>query len=244
MTQEKIYSKDEPSTIREMFNHIAQRYDITNYLMSFSLHKRWNQRLIQKLLVTHQPLVLADLCCGTGDIALNYLKNCKSPSKGILIDFSPDMLEIAKKKSRRFPVQHHTLQFIEADVQAIPLPDQSVDRATMAYGIRNVKEPLVCLKEVYRILKPGALFGILELTKPKNKILKQGHSLYLKTVVPFFGKLLTTNREAYNYLQNSIHHFVEADQLEILLREAGFNRITKEILTGGTATILIAYKEK
>lgn len=241
------YRKDKPETIQSMFNSIADRYDLTNQVLSFGLNNRWNHRLVKEVaLYNHHKPVYLDLCSGTGDIAFNYLKTANHPSCVYMLDFSSLMLEKAKekaeKKSNAF--ESHTLHFVEADAQSIPLPDASVDFITIAYGIRNVQNPDQCFKEVHRVLKPGGTFGILELTRPTTKWMRLGHKLYLKTFLPLVGKLLTRNEEAYRYLCQSIDHFISPLEIEKKLMQRGFSHVKKLPLSGGIATIITGHKQK
>ena len=239
-----MYSKDSPRTIQSMFNSIANRYDLTNAVLSLSLHKRWNRALVRHVLhPTSTQHVLLDLCSGTGDIAFDYLRITNSTCHAHLIDFSSEMLEYAKHKADQFSFKYpHQLSYTEANVEQLPFPDQFADCATMAYGIRNVQNPALCIQDVFRVLKPGGCMGILELTRPNHPVLRLGHQLYLRTLMPFLGKWLTKNREAYQYLRKSIQTFIAPEELENLLKKNGFLRTQRFSLTGGIATLLIGYK--
>jgi demethylmenaquinone methyltransferase/2-methoxy-6-polyprenyl-1,4-benzoquinol methylase len=239
-----MYRKDSPQTIQLMFNSIARRYDLTNAVLSFSLHKRWNRTLIRHMMpLDFSSPILLDLCSGTGDIAFDYLRLATTASQAYLIDFSSEMLECAKRKAAQFSFGHaHQLSYVEADVQQLPFPDQFADCATMAYGIRNVQNPTRCLQDVFRVLKPGGCFGILELTRPHSKILRLGHQLYLRTVLPILGKWLTENKQAYQYLCQSIQAFLSPQELENLLKVNGFVHTQSYPLAGGIATIFLGYK--
>jgi demethylmenaquinone methyltransferase/2-methoxy-6-polyprenyl-1,4-benzoquinol methylase len=236
------YNKNRPQTIQSMFNSIAQRYDRTNDAMSFYLHRRWNNELVKRVQSHQTAHRLLDLCSGTGDIAFNYLKPLKFPCEAFLVDFSSEMLACAEAKATSLHLQHHTLNFIVADVQRLPFENQMMDCATMAYGIRNVHHPIQCIQEVFRVLKPGGCFGILELTRPQNKLLRFGHQIYLRTLLPLLGKWITKNEDAYHYLRQSIHNFIAPDVLEDNLREAGFIKTSRYSLAGGIATIITGYK--
>jgi demethylmenaquinone methyltransferase / 2-methoxy-6-polyprenyl-1,4-benzoquinol methylase len=236
------YNKNDPSTIQSMFNSIAKRYDLTNAVLSMQLHKRWNRILVNSLLSRTQGNVWLDLCSGTGDIAFQYLKTASHPCEVYFVDFCSGMLACAQSKVSTRCSSYHHLHFIEADVQELPLQNNLSHYASMAYGIRNVKNPFICLKEVFRVLKPGGYFGVLELTQPENRFLKLGHHLYLRTALPLLGKWLTANEEAYQYLQNSIHTFIAPSELEKLFLKAGFIHTEKHSLSGGIATILIGQK--
>lgn len=233
-----LYSKSNPSTIQSLFDAIAQRYDMTNTIMSLSLHKIWKKRLIKSLEPKLSSHGFLDICAGTGEIAFCYLNRIKAPCSAYLVDFSSEMLKYAKKKEKKFPLSHHTLHYLEADAHLLPLEDLSIDRAAMAYGIRNLHNPLMCLKEVLRVLKPGGAFAILELTVPRRKILQKGHQFYLKYVLPFIGKYCASNSQAYDYLQNSIRTFISPLEIENLLQLAGFSSTSQECLGGGIATII------
>ena len=226
------YTKTEPSTIRALFDSIAPRYDLGNALMSGMLHKLWNNRLVS-FACKSSPKNVLDLCSGTGEIACMMQK--KLPAHYTLVDFSEEMLAIAQK---RLP----DAAIYQADVEQLPLQDASFDVATCAYGIRNVRNRDKAFSELYRVMKPGGSIAILELTRPKQKILSKLHALYLTTIVPLIGKLLTSNQDAYRYLCNSIHSFVAPELLVQELEKAGFTDIMVKPQTFGIATLFTAKK--
>lgn len=237
-----VYRKDDPSTIQQMFNRIAKRYDLTNAVLSFRMHKYWNHTLVKHVLCSHSSHILVDLCSGTGDIVFDYLQTSPVPCQAYLVDFSSQMLACAKLKGDQLAFKHHQLSYIEADVQKLPLADQIAESATMAYGIRNVKHPALAMQEIYRVLKPGGRFGILELTRPHYSALRWGHYWYLRTILPILGKWLTDNKEAYQYLKNSIETFISPRELTTLLHDQGFEILKCQALMGGIATLLVGQK--
>lgn len=236
------YRKDDPHSIRTMFNSIARQYDRTNAILSLNMHKRWNRALINKVVVPSKPAVLLDLCCGTGAIAFDYLKKIHHPIKVYMLDFSEKMLECAQAQAKIRNIHRHDINYLQADAQAIPLLENSIDCAVMAYGIRNVPNPAICLEEVYRVLRPHGTFGILELTQPSNSIIRFGHSLYLRTILPLIGKLATSNPDAYRYLCTSINTFIPPSALVSLMQSASFTNVRQHSLLGGIATIIIGTK--
>lgn len=236
------YQKSDPETIRAMFNSIAKRYDRTNAVLSLCMHKRWNKKLVELVRGQSPCATLVDLCAGTGDITLEVLSQLKLPSQAYMIDFCEGMLSCAKEKSKWVRDKGHQIEFIEADVEKVPLSSGIADFATMAYGIRNVKNPAEVIKEAYRILKPGGRFGILELTQPTNSLLRTGHGLYLKIALPVLGKWLTSNQAAYEYLRNSIHTFIAPSEIRRLLINQGFVSTDCYPLAGGIATIITGQK--
>lgn len=238
-----LYDKTNPESIQQMFNSIARQYDRTNAILSFRMHKWWNRTLIHQAIVPAKPAVLLDLCCGTGAIAFEYLKTIQEPVKAYMLDFSEGMLECAQLQAQRYGINHHQIHYLQADAQVIPLLGNSVNCATIAYGIRNIKDPSRCIKDVYRVLKPGGTFGILELTQPASPLLKFFHSFYLKNCLPLIGKIATSNQDAYAYLCNSIHGFTRPETLKTMMKETGFQNIQQISLLGGVATVLIGSKQ-
>ena len=219
---------------RDLFNAIAKQYDRNNTVLSLGLHKKWNRALINA--VSPAGGTLLDLCAGTGAIALTALKTPKPPASAILVDFSAEMLAIAKRSAPA------NATCIEADVQHLPLEDTSVDAVTQAYGIRNVADPIQCAREVFRVLRPGGRWGILELTRPPNRLIAPFHGLYLRTLVPTLGRLLSSDKQAYSYLSSSIRHFVDPKTLAEQIETTGLRLASCQRLTLGTATLVVFEK--
>jgi demethylmenaquinone methyltransferase/2-methoxy-6-polyprenyl-1,4-benzoquinol methylase len=224
-------------SLQKMFGEISGRYDFTNRVLSFNLHKSWNRKLVDTL-AKSDIATLLDLCAGTGEIAYSWLKRQAEPKKAILLDFSPEMLAIAK--TRKPP--NHEIILLHADAQAIPLPDQSVEAIALAYGIRNVPNPPRCLLEAYRVLKPGGTLAILELTEPQNPLLAPLHRFYLNHLLPRLGGWLSGKTEAYRYLSKSIQAFIKPDVLAKQLKAAGFASTEQTPLTFGIAHLISAKK--
>lgn len=241
MKTPECYRKDEPHTIQAMFGSIATQYDKTNAILSFQLHRRWNRRLVQTV-ITDKPESILDLCAGTGEIAFEALQACETLKHAYLLDFCPEMLECAKYKADSLALADRDIQYITGDAQTIALQNSSVDCITIAYGIRNVKEPALCIHDAYRVLKPGGKFGILELTEPSNFLLRKGHLFYLQTILPRLGKFITNNEAAYQYLCNSIQLFIKPLTIQKMLHASGFYNVKTIPLMGGIATIMVGQK--
>jgi demethylmenaquinone methyltransferase/2-methoxy-6-polyprenyl-1,4-benzoquinol methylase len=231
------YTKTKPESIQHLFDSIAHRYDTTNGLMSFQLHRYWNKQLIKEILANGVPKTVLDLCAGTGEIAFGIQERVKSPLDLTLLDFSKEMLECAKQKKIS-----QKARFIQADAQNIPLADCLFDAATCAYGIRNIKEPSRCIQEAYRVLRPGGVFAILELTQPKSFLIRLGHKLYLKAALPLIGKWMTQNKQAYHYLCQSIPQFIPPENLAAMMQRCGFSQVKIKPLNFGIATIISGRK--
>lgn len=237
------YQKSHPESIKNLFASIAERYDLTNGVNSLGLHLLWN-RSLQKALF-HPPMGggCLDLCCGTGAISLPFLRRTSARQTFHLIDFCQPMLDKARQRAASYGLmERHDLQFTQADAQELPLGDGSIERIAMAYGIRNIADPERALRESYRIARPGAELGILELTRPSSALLRRGHSFYLRHLLPRLGKVCTSNREAYQYLCETIQQFIEPKELEAMIRGEGFSEVTVRPLSGGIVHLFHAKK--
>jgi len=237
MTQ---YTKNEPSSIRALFNTIANQYDLANCLMSFGLHALWNKKLVHNTVNTLQKepcVTILDLCAGTGDIAFRFPQYKTLKIQALhLLDFSHEMIAIAKKRGAKNqePIFYH-----EGDAQQLPFKNNTFSAITMAYGIRNIQNPKKCLMECRRVLKIGGTLAILELTRPKNSILQHLHTLFLRTYIPLIGKLITKDKAAYNYLKSSVLQFLSPEELIKIAEDIGFTKIKIEPLSGGIATLYL-----
>ncbi len=207
------YDKTCPETIQSMFGSIASRYDLANAVLSLGTHAIWN-RILVNALRKRNPAVHLDLCCGTGAIGLLLARKHKRLRKLHLLDFSIPMLEVATARAMRQNVRHFAIH--PADAQDIPLPSNSVDTISIAYGIRNVQDIDKLAAELMRVLKPGGVVGILELTWPKNFLSR----FWLERVIPKLGKWLTGDGQAYCYLAESIKNFDPPHQLQLRLQKA------------------------
>ena len=207
--------------------------------MSFHLHALWNRYFVKLLFEKSDAHTALDLCAGTGEIPLRSCALLPMPPQFTLVDFSKNMLDVAKTRLAKY--SHFS--FIQADVTHLPLTNEQYDVATIAYGIRNIHEKHTCFEEVHRVLKNRGRFGILELTRPSNTILRALHTLYIKTYIPFVGRYFISNKKAYEYLCNSIHTFPEPQSIITTLTHARFSSIKTIPLFGGIATIFLASKE-
>lgn len=238
------YNKNNPTSIQTMFGSIAKSYDTTNAALSLQMHRYWNSMLVKNVIQSDRNSGnFLDLCCGTGEIAAIYLKNYPESRDVYLLDFCEEMLNCAKEKIHNLPKNTETIiHYIQADAQVIPLPSESVSYVTIAYGIRNVKNPSACIQEAFRVLRPGGTLGILELTQPKNRLLRFGHGLYLRFVLPLLGRFLTSNQNAYEYLCSSIQNFIKPHELAEIFVQAGFQKTHCKPMTGGIATLILGKK--
>jgi demethylmenaquinone methyltransferase / 2-methoxy-6-polyprenyl-1,4-benzoquinol methylase len=222
-----------------MFARIAPRYDTANRVLTAGMDERWRKRAIALLAPPRDGRVL-DLCCGTGDVVFHLLRT--DPSLHVTgIDFCVPMLEGARARAQR--EAHGDAAFIEGDVMALPFDDASFDGATMGFSMRNVVDIDHVLREVLRVLKPGARFVNLDVSKAPNRLFKRCFDLYFYNVVPWVGGLVGGSRAAYTYLPNSLTNHPNADELRDRFTRAGFADAGYTRLMGGSIAIHYGTKQ-
>lgn len=238
------YDKNSPESIAALFSSIASDYDRANAIASFGLHALWNRALINSIVKKKQPQVHLDLCCGTGAIGVPLARRAGKTFQTLhLLDFSQPMLEKALHRALHYGLKPQQIEIHWADAQKIPLASQSVDSVTIAYGIRNVQNPAALLKEVYRVLKPGGLFGLLELSQPENPVLRGLHRFFLEKGMPRLTALVASNQAAYRYLSSSIQGFMPIPNLQLLLQTENLRFLEKRHFLCGVASLLLAQKD-
>jgi demethylmenaquinone methyltransferase/2-methoxy-6-polyprenyl-1,4-benzoquinol methylase len=223
--------------VRSMFASIAPRYDAANEVLSLGIHKGWRRKTVQLAGAAPGQSVL-DCATGTGDLALE-LKRAVGDGEVIGTDFCAEMLQGAPAKARRAGL---AVQFAVADALQLPYPDARFDIASMAFGIRNVDDPVRCLREMARVVKPGGRVVVLEFGQPRGAFGALFRA-YSRGVMPLVGGLLTGNRAAYEYLPRTAAHFPAGEKFLGLMREAGcFASCEAHPLTFGTAFVYLGVK--
>ncbi len=208
--------------VREMFAAIAPRYDRANRLLTAGVDEAWRRRAVAELAAPHGGRVV-DLCCGTGDLVFHLLKT--DPALEVVgVDFTPAMLEGARSRAKRADPKARA-GFVEGDVTRLPFADASFDGATMGFSMRNVVDVVGTLKEARRVLRPGARFVNLDVTKPANPLVRRVFGLYFYGIVPLVGGIVGGSKTAYRYLPNSLTNFPDADGLADRFRVAGFRDV-------------------
>lgn len=225
---------DKALYVREMFAAIAPRYDATNKLLTAGVDEAWRKRAISEL---HAPpnARLLDLCCGTGDLVFHLLRT-KPDASIVGADFCEPMLAGARERARREDPAHRST-FVEADVMALPFEAHAFDGATMGFSMRNVVDIVATLKEARRVLKPGARFVNLDVSKTPNPIFRRLFNVYFYGLVPLIGGLFGGSKSAYRYLPNSLTNYPDADALAERFRLAGFSDVRYIRLGGGAIAI-------
>ena len=220
-----------------LFAQISKRYDITNDVLSLGIHRYWRYRATKSIQLQGTERVL-DLCTGTGDFALSFAKRVPRPAHIVGVDFSSEMLSLAKHKlETRKPATD--IDFKVGDATALPFPDASFDVVSIGFGIRNIPDISKAFFETRRVLKPKGTLIILEFGGlPENSIL----SFYLKRLLPIIGGLVSGNRTAYNYLQETSQAFPSGKRFGETLEEHGFSDVTIKPHLWGTAWRYTAQK--
>jgi demethylmenaquinone methyltransferase/2-methoxy-6-polyprenyl-1,4-benzoquinol methylase len=224
---------DKSAYVHDMFATIASRYDKTNRVISAGLDEGWRKRAIALLRAPHGGRII-DLCCGTGDIVFHLLRT--DPTLQVTgVDFCEPMLAQARVRAGR--EGGGTAEFLEGDVLALPFADNSFDGATMGFAMRNVAGIDPTLREIRRVLKPGARFVNLDMSKAPNAAWKACFDLYFYGIVPLIGGLVSGSRAAYTYLPNSLTHHPDAEALRDRFTAAGFQNAEFVRLMGGAVAL-------
>jgi len=218
------------SSVRDMFGRIAGRYDAANSVMTGGMDARWRARAVGLLAVGRQANIL-DACCGTGALARAAARAV--PDGGVVgIDFSEPMLRAAR--ARRGPPN---VSYVEGDVLALPFRNAEFDGATMGFSMRNVVDIEACLRELARVLKPGARFVNLEVSRPTNPLWRRMFSAYFFGMVPIIGGIVGGDLAAYRYLPQSLVNFPDPPELARLFASNGFTNVRYIGLMGGISTL-------
>ncbi len=226
--------------VKDIFSHIAKKYERFNAISSFGAYKAWLAGMARQAPIEAHHVVL-DIAGGTGDVTFTMAR-AKKPARIQCTDLVPEMLDVARMHYRDGAAHGVPVDFEVVDAQDIPYPDASYDVITMAYGIRNMPKREQALSEMFRVLKPGGALVCLEFSTPPNAIWRALYGFYLKHLIPFWGGLITGDREGFVYLSSSIKAFPNQEGLAELMREAGFANVTWKNYTGGIAAVHVAVK--
>ena len=217
------------------FEEIASTYDRVNRIVSFGRDKAWRE-FISKKLIQNSCTRLLDLATGTGDILLQATRDGAGDVLAVGGDMSIEMLALAKVKARQYGCDVPCV-FVRSDALTSPFQDASFDAITMAFGLRNVSSPALCLREMWRVLRPGGRTFILEFSLPSSLLIRIGYLIYLRYVLPYIGGLISGNLDAYRYLNQSIEAFPYGEALCKQIGDAGFVNVRSTPLTFGVATL-------
>lgn len=228
--------KERKENIDVLFDSIAPNYDALNHLMSFDIDKLWRKRTVGVISEMGKNLRILDVATGTADLALASMK-C-DPDHVYGIDISKNMLEIGRKKvaDRGFSDK---IELIESSSENIPFDDNSFDVVMVAFGVRNFANLGKSLSDMRRVTKRGGAVVVLEFSHPRRFPFKQLYQFYLFKVIPFVGKMISKDKDAYSYLSESINQFPDNDDFLKIMSETGYENVRQKRLTFGVASIYV-----
>lgn len=225
--------------MRQMFNRIAPSYDRLNHIMSMNIDRSWRKRGVD-LVCSNKTRRILDLATGTADLAI-YLAERMPEVQVVGVDISEAMLQVGAEKVAKAGLSDR-VTLTEGDARALPFADASFEVVTVAFGVRNFSELPLCLQEMHRVLCDGGRVMILELSTPKNPLVRWCYELYAFRFLPWIGGLIAHDKPAYRYLPASIKAFHKPERVVDLMREAGFRAACSESKCLGIAHIYTAQK--
>lgn len=230
---------DKGKLVEEMFDNIAPTYDTLNHRLSWDIDKGWRKKAIKHLL-PYAPKKMLDIATGTGDFAI-LAAQMLHPEQLVGADISEGMMEIGRQKVKRMGLDK-VISFEKQDCLHLGYEDETFDAVTAAFGIRNFQNLDQGLSEMCRVLKKGGHLCIVELTTPVSFPMKQLFRIYSGTVLPIYGKLISKDQSAYDYLNKTIAAFPQGEVMMEVLKKAGFEKAEFKRLTFGICTLYFATK--
>jgi demethylmenaquinone methyltransferase / 2-methoxy-6-polyprenyl-1,4-benzoquinol methylase len=234
--------KDENSGKKEqvarMFDNISRNYDFLNHFLSLGIDKAWRRKAIS-FLAPYKPKTILDVATGTGDFAIQALD--LQPDKIYGVDISEGMLEVGRKKLIERNLVGK-IELLKADSENLPFEENKFDAVTVAFGVRNFENLEKGLREIFRVMKPGAKLVVLEFSRPRAFPMKQAYNFYFKLILPRIGRLVSSDKSAYTYLPESVEAFPDGADFLRILETIGFKNTQCKALTFGISSIYSATK--
>ena len=231
----KVTPKEKTKLVQKVFSDVANNYDLMNDVMSFGAHRLWKKSFIDIVNPSSGDKII-DVGSGSGDIVLEILKRDLN-LKIDVVDLNKEMLLEGKKR-----IKNDNVKFFQQNAEKLSFLDNIYDKYLISFCLRNVTDIDQSLKEAFRILKPGGQYYCLEFSKPNSFVLANMYSYYKSNIIPTFGKIFSNNREAYNYLNESIDLFPRQDELKKKIESAGFKSVKYINLFDGIVSIHTGYK--
>ncbi|KAB8310687.1 MULTISPECIES: bifunctional demethylmenaquinone methyltransferase/2-methoxy-6-polyprenyl-1,4-benzoquinol methylase UbiE [Rahnella] len=237
----RTVAKDEKQEmVAEVFHSVAAKYDLMNDLMSFGIHRIWKRFTIDCSGVRQGQRVL-DLAGGTGDLTAKFSRLVGEKGEVVLADINDSMLKMGREKLRNLGIVGN-VNYVQANAEALPFPDNYFDCITISFGLRNVTEKEKALRSMFRVLKPGGRLLVLEFSKPVLKPLSKAYDTYSFHILPRIGELVAQDAESYRYLAESIRMHPDQETLKGMMADAGFENVTYHNLTGGIVALHRGFK--
>ena len=231
----EVSAEEKTGLVGEVFSSVARRYDLMNDLMSFGIHRLWKRDFVANsgIRIGHRVL---DLAGGTGDIAALLSKRVGTHGSVVLSDINADMLEVGRRRLHDRGIAGN-VEYALANAEELPFADAHFDAVTIAFGLRNVTDQPVALREMLRVLKPGGKALILEFSAVRPEGLKKAYDRYSFDVLPALGRLVANDAESYRYLAESIRRHPPQEELARMMQDAGFTQVRFRDLTAGVVAI-------
>jgi demethylmenaquinone methyltransferase/2-methoxy-6-polyprenyl-1,4-benzoquinol methylase len=234
----RVALDDKQKLVDGVFQSVARRYDLMNDLMSGGLHRAWKQALVTAVNPpkSDRDFRLLDVAGGTGDIAFRVIEAGGAGTHATILDINADMLAVGRERAEQNGLSY-AVEFVEANAEHLPLPDNSYDAYTIAFGIRNVPRIDAALREARRVLRPGGHFLCLEFSSVDVPGLDALYDFYSFNAIPAIGRMVAGDAESYRYLVESIRKFPKPQAFAAMMREAGFGRVSYRPMTGGIVAL-------
>lgn len=236
MSTVKPYSDSDLSKkqqVEQMFDNISPKYDLLNRVLSMGIDVSWRKKVVKSIKAAH-PKTILDIATGTGDLAIEMAKSTDAKITGY--DLSAGMLEVGRKKVKEQNLDNQ-IEMIQGDAENMPFEGNSFDCITVSFGVRNFENLEKGLNEIYRVLKPGGKFIILEFSQPESFPMKQLYEFYSKNILPRIGKKISKDSSAYTYLPDSVKAFPYGEKMKNILKNSKFVQPFDKKLTFGIASI-------
>ena len=230
-----VKRSDKQKLVNKVFDSVASKYDLMNDLTSFGIHRLWKNDLINWL-APQRNQKLADIAGGTGDIAKRFLES--GGGSAHVYDINQEMLNIGQNKNKI----SKKIKWTNASAENIPTTEGSFERVTIGFGLRNITDRVKCLKEMYRILKPGGRLICLEFSHVETDTIRKLYDTWSFNFMPSIGKKITGDKNAYTYLVESIRQFPSQPELAQMFSEAGFSRVKYRNLSNGIVALHSGWK--
>lgn len=242
----RIIDKAEKATlVTKLFSNVASKYDIMNDAMSIGMHRLWKNKMVSEIpkpSINRADLKILDIASGTADIMIRYIKSLDSQPDITLTDLNPEMLAIGKDKIIDSGIIIPDEKFIIANAENLPFEDNSFDAVTISFGIRNFTDIQKALNEVHRVLKPMGKFICLEFSKVENNLFSKVYDFYSENIIPKLGKIIADDKDAYQYLIESIRKFPSQREFAEMIQKSGMSKVSYYNLSMGICAIHTGWK--
>ncbi|MHA7887323.1 MULTISPECIES: bifunctional demethylmenaquinone methyltransferase/2-methoxy-6-polyprenyl-1,4-benzoquinol methylase UbiE [Roseicyclus] len=236
---QEVDETEKAGLVHGVFTNVASKYDIMNDVMSVGIHRVWKDAMMDWL-APRAGQRLLDVAGGTGDVAFRFLKRAPGASATVL-DMTESMLVEGQKRAEAAQMADK-LEWIVGDAMALPFEDNTFDRYTISFGIRNVTRIPDALSEAFRVLRPGGRLMVLEFSQLPNDGLQKLYDLYSFNVIPRMGQVIAGDRDSYQYLVESIRRFPDQETFATMIRTAGFEQVSYRNLSLGIAALHSGWK--